>query len=179
MFAHRMRRELQELQPIASSEATYGYYYYHRNHQDAIIPEIVTSEFDIPQADDDDDDFDRRLRGLRLRNVSAMGTVSAMGNESQATWPLYGSVEVISRSALQKFFDSGACEKLSRERLGEDRVMGTCLNELGTRQLQDKSIVADQYCGAPGGCSEHRPAYHPLKSVNEWVSCWENASLTE
>jgi len=89
---------------------------------------------------------------------------------------MFGSLEAISKSGLQNYFNNEAPCKTGYQ-YGEDRWLGNCLKSVGTRGAQDFSIVGDQVCTKPPGspCTDGKAAFHPYKSAAAWMTCYNQA----
>jgi len=94
-------------------------------------------------------------------------------------WLLYGSIEIFSRDAMQRYKDAGqeVCEwGMQWQGWGEDMYMAECMHKLGAAAVQSGSLVGDAYC-APRACSDGEPAaFHPFKTKDDWRRCLEAAT---
>jgi len=92
-------------------------------------------------------------------------------------WPMmYGSVEIISREAIDNYFaNEEMCKNsFAWQGMGEDAFMGLCLRKLKTGELFMKQ--GDGVCGG-GGCEDASfQAYHPHKDITSWMQCWATAT---
>jgi len=87
---------------------------------------------------------------------------------------MYGALEVYSRSAMYKYFGKSVSCNLETN-FGEDRFMGTCLEDIGVHRIEDFDMVSDMYCKACN-CSQYSVAYHPYKTTKDWLTCWNTAA---
>lgn len=86
---------------------------------------------------------------------------------------MFGSVEAMSRVAMEAYFNSGmTCRK--NYQFGEDRWLGDCLNELGVTPVQDFGMVGDGVCTG-ANCGDGKAAYHPFKDAGAWLNCLNTA----
>lgn len=91
---------------------------------------------------------------------------------------LHGPLEVISRKAV-KAYVAGLehCDELAHKPWGEDWFMDRCLTKLGVRRVEDFSLLREDHCGFnPAPCTENDVAFHPFKKMEDYASCWRNAS---
>jgi len=100
----------------------------------------------------------------------------------QVDFPMmYGSLEILSRLAMRAYFDGEeSCKRdLEWQDWGEDYFMGHCLDYLGVTPTDDFSVISDGVC-AGADCMDPRPAaFHPFKSADSWVVCWNLAQEQE
>jgi len=91
-------------------------------------------------------------------------------------WPMmYGSIEILSRQAVQTYFAqvSRCKNEIAWQNLGEDAFLGVCLRKLKVGEVFMKT--GDALCGG-ATCSDHRmSSYHPFKTVDAWLQCWSEA----
>lgn len=91
----------------------------------------------------------------------------------------YGAVEVMSRGAIEDLLSNlDSCrDKLRFKGWGEDLFAQMCMEQNGVNAYDDFDLVADGACRGPTPpkCSPGHPAYHPLKSVDLWMRCWNRA----
>lgn len=91
----------------------------------------------------------------------------------------YGAVELMSRSAIRAFATNldDCRQQLGHAGWGEDLFAQKCMEFAGVSAHEDFKLVADAFCGAPEPlpCADGRPAYHPLKTLDAWVGCWNVA----
>mmetsp|Transcript_39748 Transcript_39748/g.78591 ORF Transcript_39748/g.78591 Transcript_39748/m.78591 type:complete len:440 (-) Transcript_39748:264-1583(-) len=86
---------------------------------------------------------------------------------------LYGSLEVFSEKALQKFSAGREqCKgKLKWQVWGEDQFMQECMALLQVQGQGDFVLVGDANCGG-GSCSDqYRVAFHGFKTVDGYKNC--------
>lgn len=169
MFADRLRTRLADRNPdvpsyVANCLSNGGSYYYNSKvgsfHDKGNVSEPNVS---VAQR--------RRLRAANATPSNATGH----GNAILRLPSLYGALEVISRRAMEKYFDMGNKTCDLQAHLGEDRFMGVCLSEIGVHRINDFTMVSDSYCKACQ-CSDYSVAYHPYKSTKDWMTCWMEAA---
>lgn len=120
-----------------------------------------------------------RLRGILRPKTN--GAMTFMQNcnawPGQVDYPMmYGALEVLSRSAMMRYFGGGEwqCRGMDWHPLGEDLFMQRCMQSLGIGGQLDPSIVGDGLCGGVA-CNVWKAAYHPMKSADAWMGCWNAA----
>jgi len=92
-------------------------------------------------------------------------------------WPMmYGSVEIISREAIDNYFaNEEVCKgSFPWQGMGEDAFMGLCLRKLKAGELFMKQ--GDGVCGGGMCTDENYQAYHPRKDITSWMQCWGEAT---
>jgi 3',5'-cyclic AMP phosphodiesterase CpdA len=91
---------------------------------------------------------------------------------------MFGSLEAISRGGLQVYKDgSYRCRnELSWYSWGEDLFLGNCLEHLGVGPMDDFSIISDGVCTGVNCNDGWSAAFHPFKSSDEWMNCWNTAT---
>jgi len=93
-------------------------------------------------------------------------------------WPMmFGSLEAYTKQAMDTYF-AGAdrCKKdLQWQAWGEDLFMGNCLNMLGAGSEFDGSIIGDNVCKGANCADGQVGAYHPFKSAESWLQCYDQA----
>jgi hypothetical protein len=94
---------------------------------------------------------------------------------------MFGSLEVISRGGLQVYKDSRSrCKsELPWYSWGEDLFLGKCLLHLGVGPLDDFSIISDGLCTWVNCNDGSSAAFHPFKSSDAWMDCWNTATNSE
>jgi hypothetical protein len=126
-------------------------------------------------------DPDAVLVPHRLRHHVAPHTgksvyIKDCGKYSSPGWPMmFGAVEAISRQAMLSYFaHEGECRRdLPWQTWGEDIFMMHCLDHLGDQGVFDPNLVIDGVCQGVSNCwNANAAAFHPFKSVKEWVGCW-------
>mmetsp|Transcript_54914 Transcript_54914/g.139196 ORF Transcript_54914/g.139196 Transcript_54914/m.139196 type:complete len:490 (-) Transcript_54914:292-1761(-) len=114
--------------------------------------------------------------GLFVPNCDKQATWGT-GWGANGLWPMmYGSIEMVSREALDNYFvKEESCKSSIQgwQKMGEDRYLGLCYRHLQAGELFLKQ--GDATCGG-GSCGDGRfQAYHPFKSVDTWMQCWDQA----
>lgn len=105
-------------------------------------------------------------RGLYIKNCQAEGDLQ-----------LYGSIEVLSFSALRSYASRGTrCNFETTSKMGEDLWMQTCLDTLNVTSFLQPDVLRDGYCPVPAyfdpsNCRPGHAAYHPRKTVTQWWQC--------
>lgn len=90
---------------------------------------------------------------------------------------MFGSVEALSRMALDSYFNSeSTCRNMPWGAWGEDLWLGNCLKNLGVSAEADFNLVSDGVCLYRNCADKNAAAFHPLKSVHEWLSCYWGAT---
>jgi len=104
---------------------------------------------------------------------------------------LHGPIEVFSRNALKAFEkdlaagkDEARCVKEQEWELwGEDLFVDQCfIHVLNVNRVNDWALICEDHCDCPEwkGCRvKGKVAFHPFKSVNDYLGCLENAAGTE
>jgi len=95
-----------------------------------------------------------------------------------AGWPaMFGSLEVLSRGALQSYFASQQrCRnELPWQAWGEDLYMASCMDHLGVGSTADTGVLTDGVCTGSNCFNHWAAAYHPFKSKESWLGCLRNA----
>mmetsp|Transcript_28739 Transcript_28739/g.89678 ORF Transcript_28739/g.89678 Transcript_28739/m.89678 type:complete len:625 (+) Transcript_28739:82-1956(+) len=89
---------------------------------------------------------------------------------------MFGSVEAISTQALHAYFNSeSTCRSLPWQSWGEDLWMGNCLKSLGVSAVGDFGMVSDGVCLYANCGDPNAAAFHPFKTVRNWMSCYWGA----
>jgi len=91
---------------------------------------------------------------------------------------MYGSLEVISRSAIELYFPGEVrCrDELHWKGWGEDLYLEQCLLKLGAYNFDDFGMVGDLNCNGFTCQNESIAAFHPFKNVPQWFDCWGQAN---
>jgi len=90
---------------------------------------------------------------------------------------MYGAVEILSREAVDAYLANQAkCESLPWQQWGEDYFLGKCLQMVGVAPVDDYGIVRDGACSGLWCKDKQAAAYHPLKSVGDWIKCHDEAA---
>jgi len=118
--------------------------------------------------------FPDRIRNNHLRYHTGVAAYIVNCNKQMATGPMmFGSIEAISRQALEKYFaNPNKCNWGSE--FGEDRWFGGCLSSIGVQGAQDFGMVGDGVCKG-ANCGDGKAAYHPFKNVYLWSQCYDQA----
>jgi len=90
---------------------------------------------------------------------------------------MYGSLEVLSKKALRTYFDGKPrCDAdLPWTPWGEDFYMGKCLMYLGVATEDNFGIISDGVCTQVNCNDGNAAAFHPFKSVDAWMGCFNTA----
>mmetsp|Transcript_76606 Transcript_76606/g.214170 ORF Transcript_76606/g.214170 Transcript_76606/m.214170 type:complete len:557 (+) Transcript_76606:121-1791(+) len=93
---------------------------------------------------------------------------------------MFGSLEAISKEALKLYKDGveTCVAQLSWSDWGEDVFMGKCLILLGVDPLDDFSIISDGVCTGVDCYDARSAAFHPFKSAEKWMTCWDTATAS-
>lgn len=120
---------------------------------------------------------------LRSHLAPHTGQVSFVQNCAPVTWTssfMFGSVEAITKAALQRFLvKQGVCKGgLAWKSEGEDFFMDSCLRKVGAVPVLEMNMLGDQSCHpyVVPDCYANLAVYHFYKSVPSWWSCWYRAS---
>merc|ERR1712039_1002541 len=94
-----------------------------------------------------------------------------------SSFGFFGALEVISVGAVRAYTLGQECcrAQLPYASWGEDRFMKQCLDLLGVGHLDDFNLISDRYClnSAAGTCASEQVAFHPLKTREAYLQCWE------
>jgi hypothetical protein len=129
-------------------------------------------------------DPDAVLLPVRLRRHLSLHTGTKgvyMKNCDRYGGPtMFGSVEAISHAAIKKMLDSGSeCRDfLEWKEWGEDVFTSLCMDHIGVSGVYDNKLVGDARCYWADCGDGVMAAYHPFKSVGEWMSCFEQANAS-
>jgi len=103
--------------------------------------------------------------------------VKNCGAYQGAGWPkMYGALEAFSRRAMSAYFRGAErCRsELDWHPWGEDIFIATCLDHLGVGSISDLDLVSDAACMGFSDCGNwHAAAFHPFKSEDAWLTCWD------
>jgi len=92
---------------------------------------------------------------------------------------MYGSLEIYSWKAIQTYANGmGSCMSdmgAMIPKWGEDYFMTHCLDHIGVGRIADFASVGDNVCTGANCGDEWVAAFHPFKSKNDWVNCWNTA----
>jgi len=89
---------------------------------------------------------------------------------------MFGSVEAISRSAMEKYFASQSTCR-NNFQYGEDRWLGDCLHKLGVAGENDFKMVGDKVCKGANCADATKAAFHHFKSKESWLECYNLATV--
>eukprot|EP00405_Crypthecodinium_cohnii_P030346 CAMPEP_0206507820 /NCGR_PEP_ID=MMETSP0324_2-20121206/57826_1 /ASSEMBLY_ACC=CAM_ASM_000836 /TAXON_ID=2866 /ORGANISM="Crypthecodinium cohnii, Strain Seligo" /LENGTH=426 /DNA_ID=CAMNT_0053998289 /DNA_START=75 /DNA_END=1355 /DNA_ORIENTATION=- len=93
---------------------------------------------------------------------------------------MFGALEIFSREALDKYYSNVEhCRALPWQTWGEDFFMTKCLDSLQVYGLGDFGILGDNLCLGAGCGDGIKAAYHPFKTIGDWISCWTLANNTK
>uniref|UniRef100_A0A7S4SJF3 Uncharacterized protein n=1 Tax=Alexandrium monilatum TaxID=311494 RepID=A0A7S4SJF3_9DINO len=96
---------------------------------------------------------------------------------------LFGSIEVLSRNAVQtlKANWDHCKEEVDSSLMGEDMWLQKALDLIHVQAVEDYGHLADDgYCPglpAPEVCSPGFVAFHPKKLPEQWLKCWDEAAV--
>merc|ERR1719387_1647372 len=87
---------------------------------------------------------------------------------------MYGSLEIFSQLAIKAYYEGQeSCTRdLDWQTWGEDYFMGHCLDHLGVTPLDDFSVISDGVCEGADCMDAKAAAFHPFKSADSWIVCW-------
>lgn len=124
--------------------------------------------------------FPKRLRASLAKhpNNNKKGRFIINCNKKWMTPMMFGSVEAISREALDTYFEAvdsyqNECQHHVNQ-WGEDRWLNDCLLKLGATGIQDFAMVGDKVCTG-ADCSDGKAAYHWFKKPETWKACFDTA----
>jgi hypothetical protein len=91
---------------------------------------------------------------------------------------MFGDMEVISRQALETFFSQTlkCYNEVPWQSYGEDLYLMRCLEHLGVSWIDDFQMTQDGVCKGVWCGDTWAAAFHPMKSVGAWESCWRQAT---
>jgi hypothetical protein len=90
----------------------------------------------------------------------------------------FGSFEVVSRGALEKYYKGAEkCkDELDWSSEGEDLFMKDCFDLLNVEAREDFGMLSDGYCmEPPSPCVSGKVAFHAMKTVEQYFQCLEEA----
>eukprot|EP00419_Tripos_fusus_P052989 CAMPEP_0172800910 /NCGR_PEP_ID=MMETSP1075-20121228/2859_1 /TAXON_ID=2916 /ORGANISM="Ceratium fusus, Strain PA161109" /LENGTH=487 /DNA_ID=CAMNT_0013638877 /DNA_START=120 /DNA_END=1583 /DNA_ORIENTATION=- len=131
----------------------------------------------IVKVDPDAVFFPQRLRD-HLVKITPEGSSLYFLN-CRLSFGLFGALEIMSRVALQSFYDGlERCKQVLPWRsFGEDMFLRKCLDFLGVTPRSDFSLLSDGYCGEqPSPCISGKVAFHPFKNVETYLKCTHEAN---
>lgn len=128
-------------------------------------------------------DPDAVLLPDRLRNHLAphTGTASYIVNCNKPMLPegpmMFGALEAFSKEAMEIYYQNGwdCISNMFWKNWGEDWFMGHCLDYLGVMGVQDFGIYSDGVCTGVDCGRDDAAAFHPMKDIASWQSCFERA----
>jgi hypothetical protein len=100
------------------------------------------------------------------------------GRFSGPGWPaMYGAVEAFTRQAILTYFaNAHRCrDELQWQTWGEDVFMAACMDHLGVAGEADLDLVGDGVCMGANCGEGAKAAFHPFKSPEKWLACWDQA----
>lgn len=130
------------------------------------------------KADPDTVFFADRLRTHLRPHTSQWSNAFIMNCNNGFKPRLIGSLEVLSRLAVETFTKNPLKCKGMRENLwGEDTFLQTCMMMLGSTQIYDFNMLADVRCSSSTvGCSDtSKAAYHSFGDVQRYDACFKEA----
>eukprot|EP00411_Alexandrium_monilatum_P112223 CAMPEP_0175683780 /NCGR_PEP_ID=MMETSP0097-20121207/26502_1 /TAXON_ID=311494 /ORGANISM="Alexandrium monilatum, Strain CCMP3105" /LENGTH=522 /DNA_ID=CAMNT_0016990697 /DNA_START=15 /DNA_END=1585 /DNA_ORIENTATION=- len=130
------------------------------------------------KADPDTVFFANRLRTRLRPHTTKTGSNTFVLNCNNGIKPsMLGSLEVFSRSAVEAYMAEGwKCAYMTQNPWGEDKFMQECLVKLGSYQLYDFDMLADERCGQSRCADRSKVAYHgSLRDVAQYTSCFHDA----
>jgi len=133
------------------------------------------------KADPDAVVIPARLRAHLMKHTGKLAFVKNCNSPTliQTGPMMFGSLEAISRSALDKYFYGGGETLCKRDyQFGEDRWLGNCLTDLGVWGAPEFDMVGDALCVGTGdvaNCANGRAVFHPHKSLGDWIACYNTA----
>jgi len=122
----------------------------------------------------------QKLRGFLLPHTGKPAYIKNCNSPTlvQQGPMMFGSVEAISQQGLNKYFDRYTTKCNGDFQWGEDRWIGACFDKIGVLGIGEWHLEGDQLClgvGVVKGCGDGRAAYHPYKSLEAWVGCYNQA----
>mmetsp|Transcript_110591 Transcript_110591/g.308057 ORF Transcript_110591/g.308057 Transcript_110591/m.308057 type:complete len:626 (-) Transcript_110591:124-2001(-) len=121
--------------------------------------------------------FPQRLRAALAKHITTnpRGQYIINCNKKWMKPMMFGSLEAISREALETYFDKeGECKE-HVDTWGEDRWLGFCLDKLGVNGTEDFDLVGDKVCKG-ANCGDGKAAYHHFKDTTSWKKCYLTAT---
>jgi hypothetical protein len=91
---------------------------------------------------------------------------------------MFGSIEVLSHTAVETFFShTTACyAEVPWQSWGEDLYLMRCLEHIGVAWIDDYKLTQDGVCKGVWCGDKWAAAFHPMKSVGAWESCYNQAT---
>lgn len=128
------------------------------------------------KADPDAVIFPARLRQQLRKHPrrNAKGQFIVNCNKKWMTPMMFGSMEAVSREALELYYSREAECTGHVDQWGEDRWLTDCLEKLGATGTEDFDIVGDKVCRG-ADCADGKAAYHPFKDAGAWKECYDLA----
>lgn len=90
----------------------------------------------------------------------------------------HGPIEVLSRASFAAYnHGRGACQEgWPASSPQEDAYLGRCLDMLAVKHVDAFDVLGEAHCaGGPGQCESRKVAFHPFKTVDSWMHCWNSA----
>jgi len=120
------------------------------------------------------------------KNLVKSVTQDCPQEQSESKDPgLSGALEVISKAGVEVFGQEvQRCLRPGYGAIGEEFFLQECLEVLGVKDLPGIDLLSDEFCGGfPQRCHGSQVAFHPFKTVDEYLQCmgeaFEEASVPE
>jgi hypothetical protein len=123
--------------------------------------------------------FPQRLRDRLVRIAPVNSGASMYLLNCKLSFGFFGALEVMSRVALLSFYEGlERCKNVLPWRsIGEDMFLQKCLDFLEVAPRPEFGLLSDSYCGEqPSPCISGKVAFHPFKSVEEYLKCIHEAT---
>jgi len=93
---------------------------------------------------------------------------------------MFGALEALSKKAMETYYAGrDRCQQdLDWRDWGEDYFLGNCLQHLGVKPVHDYSIYSDGVCTGLDCNDKRAAAFHPLKTADTWLKCFNEATAT-
>jgi len=106
-------------------------------------------------------------------------------NNCRCTATMHGPLEVISRRALQVYAARSETECQGpvlyqpdgQRPEQEDVYMRLCLLALGSKQINEFSLLSEQFCDMDWSCKDNHVSFHPFKTATAYRDCLTNAEM--
>merc|ERR1719335_1954465 len=91
-----------------------------------------------------------------------------------------GALEVLTREALERYYEMGHECIRGEHKGGEDFFMSSCMDSIGIDHQIDWDLLQDKYCkicpNRDAGCTDGwKVAYHFHKKMISWDWCYNEA----